>query len=1491
MNRAMNMQRLHQKEKTMKRRGIIAIAAVMLVFSAGPIWTTHVYAQALADYASTPPFVTSVVPPNILFIMDNSASMADRACDPTSCGVHADGTTTPVVQSFVADTNYTGYFNSLGCYTYDATDVRFEPGTTKASITSGCLGTEWDGNFLNWATFRRFDALKKAMSGGDCAVARAADGTCPATGTPSLKTIVAVRTFALLPGFFTTTATPRTGANGYTGRVPTAVTPLLPGNIYIHLRGGTAGMQGSFCVDDDSTAPADTATSCTDGTLTTKFELKLGLTSEPTGVIQQIGSKARFGLLEFKGTGNGGRVLTGIGSRQSIDWSGTSVETFNTNMAAMLDAVGESYPAEFTPLSESLYDGVRYIAQINSASTPSAYAYPIAFSGAGSSGVAFQATGVGSIGPSEIDVLIGSETCPAGYITSACGRDPFFYGSDHTPVWASPSKVVNCCKTFIIIVTDGQPTADDNNLVPVAIRDFAHGKHGQHCTGGNTTIHAADGTCNTNVATPASNLLAEHKTDYNLYPSPYLGAHYLDDVAYWAHITDLRAPEVRVDIPPGYSGPAFTPVKLADGHDLPGMQNVIVYTFFTFGNIAGREILMHTAKLGGFEDSDKPGDSGYQLPDKTKEWDKENNYTGSSTPDGIPDAYFESSNADEVKDKLLATITSILRKSSSGTSVSVLATSSTGEGALYQSYFFPSTLETSTLNDVKWTGYTQALFLDAFGNLREDTNGDGKLVYEQDKIIKNRYDAAADDVKVDKYVDANGDGKADSATPTDQDKKLTDVAAIWEAGKQLALADASTRKILTWVDTDNDGVVDAGEQIDFTTANATTLQPYLRAVDSATATGIINFIRGCEPSVCADQATLRNRQLTVSGSLKVWKLGDPIHSTPTTVGAPKERYDVIYGDTSYAAFYQQYRNRRQVTYVGANDGMIHAFNAGYYHRGDDSTTTTVIEHGWFTRNATDNSSGPLMGQELWGFIPYQLLPHLQWLTRADYSHVYYVDLKPKVTDARIFTADANHPNGWGTILIGGFRLGGSCGACLAASGAPPMTVTADFGSGVQTRTFYSGYFVLDITNPDVDPKLLMMFTDSGQGLSTSYPTIVRGNPSADGKTDNTNAKWLMVVGSGPTAYNGSSAQTSRVAAVDLAAGPGANNSLVTIFSTSDGSSFMGDLISVDINLDYRTDVVYGGTVMSDTTPTWVGKMYRLTTSSGSPTLSTWGIAGGGARVPTLVLANFSCSPAPCTGTNKVGPIFAAPTVTADDMSKIWIFFGTGRYFSVADKTNTETQYFFGIKDPVVTGGCTQSSVTSCEKKNLLDVSAVTVCTVCASGTNQVTGVTGVTTYSELVDKIQGTPSGSVTEMDGWYTVFPDSRERNVASATLLGGILYFPTFVPDDDVCAASGDSYLYALYYKTGSAYKESVIGTYTAGSNTNVSGRIQIQSAGLASSMAIQIGGQGSGTAGGTSSSGCSGRVTGFIQSSTGTLSQVCTKPALSAWSRYVSWMNQRL
>ena len=193
-------------------------------------------------------------------------------------------------------------------------------------------------------------------------------------------------------------------------------------------------------------------------------------------------------------------MLVGVGSRQSIDFSGATVETFTTNTAAMVDAVQESFPSTWTPLSESLYETVRYIAQINSTYVPGSYVYPIAFAGGISNGVAFGASGVGSIGASEISALTGAETCTpgAGYIANACGRDPYFFGSNHTPAWATTSTQVRCCKTFVILVTDGEPTQDTN--IPGGGQDYAHGQHGLHCTNGNATIHAPNGTCNTNNA-------------------------------------------------------------------------------------------------------------------------------------------------------------------------------------------------------------------------------------------------------------------------------------------------------------------------------------------------------------------------------------------------------------------------------------------------------------------------------------------------------------------------------------------------------------------------------------------------------------------------------------------------------------------------------------------------------------------------------------------------------------------------------------------------------------------------------------------------------------------------------------------------------------------------------------------------------------------------------------------------------------------------------
>ncbi|TKB73925.1 MAG: hypothetical protein E8D46_08575 [Nitrospira sp.] len=1464
----------------MNRRTIAILASLIVAMTGIVMAPNHSGAQSNADYTAQPQFISNVVTPNIILLMDNSGSMSGLTCD---FSTPADGDCSDAGdRPFNNATNFSGYFDPLLCYTYDSgADARFEPATAKATLATACPNTEWDGNFLNFATFRRFDAVKKSMIGGDCFVARAADGTCPANGTPALKTVRAQAT-GVNTELTDTDFAGGAGATTYVGRIPLADRSGNPATLWVGVGAGY------FCVDNDNGFDGN----CTDGYSQRKYELKVGNSTEPTGVIQQVGSKARFGLFEFKPAGDGARMLVSPGSRQTINFADSFVETFNTNTAAMIDAVQESFPSTWTPLSESLYETARYVAQINSTYVPASYVFPIAFSGGISNGVALAANGTGSLGnggggTAEIKVLTGAETCPAGYIANACGRDPYFFGTNHTPPWVGTSQPVNCCKTFVIIFTDGEPTEDTN--IPAAIQNYASAISGIPCVGGSAIIHAPNGTCNTNPATPPATLLGEHKTDY-----ASNGRHYLNDVAYWAHKNDLRPCNGAAD---------DTIVGLAvTGHCLPGMQNLVVYTFFAFGNISGREILMHTAQQGAFEDANNDG-----IPQVT-EYDKENNFTGVSTPDGIPDAYFESSNVDDLQDKLLSTISSILRKSAAGSSVSVLATSTTGEGALYQSYFYPSTIETATLKDVLWTGYTQSLFIDTFGNLREDTVQDKKLIYTEDKILVTRYDIVANLVKVDYYDDLNGDGLPDdkdsngiinSLDCLPCDRLLSSIAPVWEAGAQLALKDSSTRTILTWVDTDNDGVVDAGEQIPFTSANAAALSPYLRpGAVPFTASNIIEFVRGCEPSVCTTGGNqfdqLRERRLQVpfgSGTLKTWKLGDLIHSAPQVVASPSDRYDAKFGDLSYQAYLVKYANRRQVIYAGANDGMLHAFNGGYYHPGDDPTTGTsaspIVEHGWFTRTPTDNSAGPLLGDELWGFIPQQLLPHLQWLARNDYQHVYYVDLQPTIADVRIFTPDVDHPNGWGTILIGGMRLGGSCrgsisptaATCVGGTGAPPMTVTADFGSGVQTRTFYSAYFVLDITNPEVAPKLLMSFSDEGLGLTTSLPKVVRTNPSSDNEVSNTNAKWYMVVGSGPTGYGGGTTQSAGVFAVNLATGPGVGNSLVQRFTVGSWNSFIGDIASFDRNLDYRTDSVYFGRVIHDGSLPWRGKLYRLTLGEtmagptpvfGTGAASAWGISSGGNRVPTEILDAFTgtCAPTPCAApTIEMGPIATAPGIAIDDAAKVWIFTGSGRYYSAADKTDTTPQYFVGMKDSVINLTCTQSSETNCQDNDLLDVTSATVCIVgqgdCGqvAGTNQVTGVTGATSFTSLISLIQS--------KDGWYTTLPQSGaangERVLAGPVVFAGIVYFPTFIPTNDICASSGTSYLYSLYYKTGSAYQESIIGTTPGASGkVNVSGKISLGE-GLAFGGVTHIG---SGSDGGAPIKICNNTSTGSLVCTDGNL-----------------------
>jgi type IV pilus assembly protein PilY1 len=168
----------------------------------------------------------------------------------------------------------------------------------------------------------------------------------------------------------------------------------------------------------------------------------------------------------------------------------------------------------------------------------------------------------------------------------------------------------------------------------------------------------------------------------------------------------------------------------------------------------------------------------------------------------------------------------------------------------------------------------------------------------------------------------------------------------------------------------------------------------------------------------------------------------------------------------------------------------------------------------------------------------------------------------------------------------------------------------------------------------------------------------------------------------------------------------------------------------------------------------------------------------------------------------------------------------------------------------VNGTCTELSTFNCWGDDLVDATNAVICLICSGATNQVTDPTnpGVTTFNGT-----GATSmvGLVQSKDGW---------------------IFFPTFSPTNDFCSSDGQSYLYALFYKTGTASTAPVIGTAVSGLNTNVTTKISL-GIGLASSGTMHLGESG----------------TLNFQQSTGAFSQTQTTTP-DYGSRFVSWVHQR-
>ena len=110
-------------------------------------------------------------------------------------------------------------------------------------------------------------------------------------------------------------------------------------------------------------------------------------------------------------------------------------------------------------------------------------------------------------------------------------------------------------------------------------------------------------------------------------------------------------------------------------------------------------------------------------------------------------------------------------------------------------------------------------------------------------------------------------------------------------------------------------------------------------------------------------------------------LGDVVHSIPLLVGAPSPSVQ----GPGYDAFHARFKSRSEAVYVGANDGMLHAFNA-------------------------------IDGVELFAYVPNALIPVLNQLCDPASRRRPYVD-------ASAGEAEALLNGSWRSVLVSGMGTG------------------------------------------------------------------------------------------------------------------------------------------------------------------------------------------------------------------------------------------------------------------------------------------------------------------------------------------------------------------------------------------------------------------------------------------------------------------------------------
>lgn len=428
-------------------------------------------------------------------------------------------------------------------------------------------------------------------------------------------------------------------------------------------------------------------------------------------------------------------------------------------------------------------------------------------------------------------------------------------------------------------------------------------------------------------------------------------------------------------------------------------------------------------------------------------------------------------------------------------------------------------------------------------------------------------------------------------------------------------------------------------------------------------------------------------------------LGDIVNSDPAYSGGSMryEKLPAEVGGDTYENYINNTKSKTPIVYVGANDGMLHAFNA-------------------------------LTGKEVFAYIPASVYSKLARITRPNYGrsdnpHQYLVD-------GSLYVSDAYINGSWKTILVGTLGAGGK------------------------------GVFGLDVTNPN-SPKVLFEFNGDdplfANAMSLGY---VLGQPLIVPMKNN---KWMAVFGNGYHSQGG----TSKLFIVNLE-----TPANTYILDTKAGAGLSAPALLPNAN--GLVEYAYAGDLS--------GNMWKFDLSATST--NSWGVAFKAGSVYDPLFKAIDRN-------GVTQPITAAPTLGFNSIRKdnagassIMVYVGTGRYLYDGDNMPSAVpeQSFYGIAD-----AGDNVTFTAGTRNTILHKKTI------ASQTAEKRTIAGDATPLET-----GTTTVDWENKSGWFLDFTPSTsqigERVISKALLLYDRLLFPTFIPSNNVCDFGGSSWLMEL-------------------------------------------------------------------------------------------------